>query len=90
MSIVFDLKVERPSAIMPGHTESPYICRVEIEDDRSKLWVAELRDWWVPESGSPPFGSGKARRAFSTTIRRLGQFIRSTWSGKRALLRRAA
>jgi hypothetical protein len=49
MSVVYDLQAKRPNLHSPSELESPYICRVEIADDRGKVWTAELRDWWTPE-----------------------------------------
>src|SRR5260221_2518390 len=58
MTIAFDRRTQREARHAPGCLESPYVCRVEIEDDRGKVWAVELRDWWYPESGSPPSWSG--------------------------------
>jgi hypothetical protein len=58
MSIAFDLSQARPNRSFPDHWESPYVCRVEIEDDRGTVWSSELRDWWFPESG--PVGAPAA------------------------------
>jgi hypothetical protein len=52
MELSFDLAVERPSASTPGRIESPYLCRVWIEDDRGKTWLAELRGWSEPYESS--------------------------------------
>ncbi len=80
MTVTFDLKVERPSRHAPDCIESPYVCRVEIEDDRGKAWVAELRDWWFPEPIENLGKQGRRRRAGLLRIRsRLGQIIRSVW-----------
>jgi hypothetical protein len=49
MELSFDLATQRPSAGAPGRSESPYVCRVSIDDDRGKTWVAELRGWCAPE-----------------------------------------
>jgi len=49
MLIAYDLQTKRPSPYTTSELESPYVCRVEITDDRGKVWSAELRDWWVPE-----------------------------------------
>jgi hypothetical protein len=53
MFVVYDLQTKRPSPYSPAELESPYVCRVEITDDRGKVWAAELRDWWVPEPKLP-------------------------------------
>ena len=52
MELSFDLAVERPSASAPGQVESPFLCRVSIEDDRGKTWVAELHGWSAPVESS--------------------------------------
>ena len=52
MTVTFDLGTQRQSRYGPG-LESPYVCRVEITDDRGRVWAAELRDWWVPEPQEP-------------------------------------
>jgi hypothetical protein len=88
MTLAFDLTVEREARHAPGCIESPYVCRVEIEDDRGKTWAAELRDWWYPEAGSPPTwgpstGAG-GRSGFVRVVRRLGQLIRSVWARQRS------
>jgi hypothetical protein len=80
MTIAFDLRIQREVRHAPGYFESPYVCRVEIEDDRGKLWAAELRDWWYPESSSPPSWSGGGQRGLVRVVHRLGQFIRSVWA----------
>jgi thymidylate synthase len=56
MSIAFDLSLERPVSQARHLIESPYVCRVEIEDDRGKVWTAEFRDWWYPETDTPANG----------------------------------
>jgi hypothetical protein len=48
MFVVYDLQTVRPSSYSPSLLESPYVCRIEITDDRGKLWAAELRGWWSP------------------------------------------
>jgi hypothetical protein len=52
MELSFDLAVERPSATTPGQVESPFLCRVSIDDDRGKTWVAELQGWSAPVASS--------------------------------------
>jgi hypothetical protein len=86
MTISFDLSVERPARYAPDCIESPYVCRVVIQDDRGKEWSAEIRDWWFPEPTA-----GLPRRARSGLVRvivRLGQIIRTVWA--RESLRGAA
>jgi hypothetical protein len=81
MSIKFNLAVSRSVRHAPGFEESPFLCRVEIVDDRGKTWSAEIRDWWYPEAGEPVVQGIKDRH--STVIMRLGQLIRSVWSPRR-------
>ena len=73
MKIEFDLSRSRPARYAPMHAESPYVCRVDIEDNRGIVWSAELKDWWYPEAGEP------ALDGLPTVVRRLGQAIRSIW-----------
>ncbi len=49
MSVVFNLDVERRFVYSLTERESPYVCQVEIVDDRGKVWLAELKGWWAPE-----------------------------------------
>lgn len=51
MTLDFDLSTRRPVAHDPRFHESPYTCRVEIEDDRGKRWSAEAAGWWYLEAG---------------------------------------
>jgi hypothetical protein len=37
MTIHFDLNIRRPVRYAPAYFESPFTCRVEIEDDRGKI-----------------------------------------------------
>ena len=76
--VSFDLSKRRPVRNAPDLEESPYVCRVEIEDDRGRLWSSEMRDWWYPE----PKVSSKRRDSTRRVrrISRLGQLIRSVWS----------
>lgn len=71
MTVTFDLSRERPAPYAPTSTESPFVLRVEIEDDRGKVWAAEQRDWWFPE---PP------RDSHRKATRRWGWLTRlQTW-----------
>ena len=79
MSLSFDLTQSRPVHHAPQYLESPYICRVEITDNRGKLWTAELRDWWYPESGTL-----EPRASATTLFARLSKAIRSIWQTVRA------
>ena len=81
MSVAFDLDVRRPVRYAPHFEESPYICRVEIEDDRGKIWSAEIRDWWYPEAGEPRWDAKEGRRV--SVISRLGALIQTVWSWPR-------
>ena len=49
MELTFDLATERPVEGAADRRESPFLCRVAIEDDRGKTWIAELRGWCAPE-----------------------------------------
>ena len=83
MTIQFDLRTRRPVRHAPAYYESPFTCRVEIEDNRGKIWAAELKDWWYPESGTVA-----PRRSLLTSVRRrLGQVIRSVWARPSSSLR---
>ena len=76
--VSFDLSKRRPVRHAPDLEESPYVCRVEIEDDRGKTWSSEVRDWWYPEPVLSPKRRGHTRRL--RWVSRLGQIIRSVWS----------
>lgn len=45
MDVTFDLAIERAVEGATGRTESPFVIRVEIDDDRGKTWHAELSGW---------------------------------------------
>ena len=79
MSVTFELSKRRPVRHAPGLEESPYVCRVQIEDDRGKTWSAELQGWWYPETEVSSTRGGR-RRNLRTAVSRLGQIIRSMWS----------
>jgi len=76
MTITFDLSLERPNRYASDCTESPFVIRVNITDDRGKVWSAEQRDWWFPEPPPRP-GSGPNRRTrWLKTLRdRLWRFV---------------
>jgi hypothetical protein len=76
MTVAFDLSRKRPVRHAPGCEESPFVCVVEIEDDRGKVWSARVEDWWYPESGEPISVSELGR---VSAIKRLGQVIWSVW-----------
>jgi hypothetical protein len=77
MTVTFDLSVTRPVRHAPQFEESPYTCRVEIQDDRGKIWAAEIRDWWYPEASTPQWNATEGR--LLSVITRLGQVIRTVW-----------
>jgi hypothetical protein len=52
-----DPTTRRPSG-HPGLFESPFICSVRITDDRGKVYLHEVSDWWYPEK-VPPRGQEK-------------------------------
>ena len=78
LSVSFDLSKRRPVRDASELEESPYVCRVEIEDDRGKIWSSEVRDWWYPKPEVSRKRRGSTRRV--RWISRLGQLIRSVWS----------
>jgi len=91
LSIDFDLSTSRPNSYDSQYLESPYICRVDIQDDRGKVWTAELRDWWHAEAGGwPPTTGPAAKSGILRIVVRLGQIIRSRWSAVRGLSPAAA
>ncbi|MBI1380364.1 MAG: hypothetical protein GC161_04675 [Planctomycetaceae bacterium] len=47
-----DPNTRRPSP-HPGLLESPFICSARITDDRGKVYLHEIRDWWYPEKVPP-------------------------------------
>jgi hypothetical protein len=47
LEVTFDLHKERQSRYST-ETESPFVCRVDVVDDRGRTWSAEQRDWWFP------------------------------------------
>jgi hypothetical protein len=49
MELTFDLATQRPVEGAASQRESPFLCRVAIDDDRGKTWVAELEGWCAPE-----------------------------------------
>ena len=51
MELAFDLATERPVEGAASLRESPFLCRVEIDDDKGKTWIAELSGWCAPERG---------------------------------------
>jgi hypothetical protein len=51
MELTFDLVTERPVEGAANLRESPFLCRVEIDDDKGKTWIAELSGWCAPERG---------------------------------------
>ena len=78
MTVSFNLTVERPVRHAPNLIESPFLCSVEIEDDRGKVWRAEIKDWWFPEATGP---SGERARRRPRFVRRLLGILRG-WGGE--------
>jgi hypothetical protein len=76
MIVAFDLSRRRPARYAPDCEESPFVCRVEIEDDRGKIWESEIRDWWFPEPGRTTRGR---KSTVVRVVERLGQKIRSVF-----------
>ncbi len=50
--VTVDPTIRRPSGYA-GLLESPFLCTVRIVDDRGKVYVHEIKDWWFPEGGRP-------------------------------------
>ena len=50
MELTFDLATERPVEGAADQRKSPFLCRVVIQDDRGKTWIAELSGWCAPEA----------------------------------------
>jgi hypothetical protein len=48
MELTFDLATERPVEGAAHQRESPFLCRVAVDDDKGKTWIAELRGWCAP------------------------------------------
>jgi hypothetical protein len=69
LEVRFDLARRRPARWAPGQLESPFVCRVAIEDDRGKVWAAEQSDWWFPEPLRPTRGRSQLLRRFLATLR---------------------
>jgi hypothetical protein len=79
MTVSFDLNIQRSNRYAPTCTESPFVLRVEIEDDCGKVWPAEQRDWWFPEPPTPP-RARPIRRA--GLLARVGQWLWSALYGR--------
>ena len=76
MTVAYDLSTTRPVSYAAQFLEWPYRCRVEIEDDRGKVWSAELEDWRSPEAGwVDAHAGGTLQRLFS----RFAEFVRRMW-----------
>ena len=55
--ITVDPTTRRPCG-HAGFLESPFTCTVRIIDDRRKLYLHEIKDWWYPEK-VPPVQDGE-------------------------------
>lgn len=55
LRVNFDLARERPSDLGARLVSAPYSARVEIEDNRGKVWSADFDGWWTPEPAVPTF-----------------------------------
>ena len=49
MTLIYDLNINRPYPHNPRITENPYICDVEIIDNRNEEHFAHFEGWWFPE-----------------------------------------
>jgi len=47
--ITFDLLNTRPNTAFPNILESPYVCDVELLDERGRKFSTHLNGWWYPE-----------------------------------------
>ena len=50
--VTVDPTVRRPVA-SAEFMESPFTCTVRVIDDRGKVYVHEIKDWWYPEKVPP-------------------------------------
>lgn len=50
MNLFIDLEKERIVERYPIYTENYFECKVEIIDIRGKIYLAEFKDWWYPET----------------------------------------
>ena len=66
MLVDFDLSRTKPNGRCPGSDETPYVCRVEILDDRGRMWESDQPGWWTPE----PASRGLPRRFLDWISRR--------------------
>jgi hypothetical protein len=87
MTLSFDLNIERANRYAPTCIESPFVLRVDIEDDRGKVWSAEQRDWWFPEPPRTPRAAPVRRPGL---LGRLSEWLRSALFGRPAHRSRAA
>ena len=53
MTVSYDLSQVRPAQSAPQFLESPFICSVEIIDDRGIQHTGSVSGWWYPEPASP-------------------------------------
>jgi hypothetical protein len=87
MTVSYDLSVQRQNRYAPVCLESPFVLRVEIEDDRGKIWAAEQRDWWFPE---PPRPSQVKPMRRPGLLERVGLWFRAKLYGRPAQRSRPA
>lgn len=53
LTLEYDLSVSRPYRREPSLIESPYVCSVDIQDDRGRRYASRLTGWWFPERQVP-------------------------------------
>lgn len=61
MELTFALGTERAVEGAGTRHESPFLCRVEIDDDKGKTWIAELSGWCAPMERTGLFARLRAR-----------------------------
>jgi len=50
MTVTYDLNKTRPFAADPRLIESPFLCEVQIIDDKGKTHSGQVSGWWCPET----------------------------------------
>lgn len=48
LALEYDTSILRPVARFPQFSESPYSCRVEVVDDKGRIYKITLTGWWFP------------------------------------------